>query len=318
MQGNTIALIIRIDTTAPIISASIDNGGIANKEVQIGIDGATSAYYRDSAGNIINIDGSCVISNNGSYTVIAKELVGNESSYKFSIDSVVDVRTQPLIKSGQIITEQVSFSFNERVTTELWFNNEPIEFLSNLSDAGSYRLRAVDELGNAYEVEWIIIAPIANSYDFEIPKDYQARLIKDDNVVSISNSVKLSKDGLYTLELAKDDFTYSIEFTVDTVAPTVTITQEKNQVTFSKADKEGVVYTLYLNGEEIKCSPNSTFTERGNYRLIVTDELGNFNSYEWELDYINTYVIVVIVIASVTVLGIVIGVLIYRRRQSVR
>lgn len=318
MQGNTIAFIIRIDTTAPIISASIDNGGIANKEVQIEIDGAASAYYRDSAGNVINIDGSCVISNNGSYTIIAKDLVGNESSYKFSIDSVVDVRTQPLIKSGQIFTEQVSFSFNERVTTELWFNNEPIEFLSNLSDAGSYRLRAVDELGNAYEVEWIIIAPIANSYDFEIPKDYQARLIKDDNVVSISNSVKLSKDGLYTLELAKDDFTYSVEFTVDTVAPTVTITQEKNQVTFSKADKDGVVYTLYLNGEEIKCSPNSTFTERGNYRLIVTDELGNSNSYEWKLDYINTYGIVVIVIASVTVLGIVIGVLIYRRRQSVR
>lgn len=318
MQGNSVELIIRIDLTAPIINVSIDNGGISNKDVQIKIGGASSAYYRDSAGNVINIDCSCVISDNGSYTVVAKDLVGNESTYKFSIDSVVGVNMQPLIQSGQIVTEQVSFSFNEQVISELWFNGELIEFSSKLSEAGSYRLKAEDELGNVFEVEWIIIAPIANSYDFEIPKDYKASLMKDGNVISISNTVKLSDDGLYSLELTKDDFTYSIEFTVDTVAPTVTITQEKNQVTFSKADKEDVVYTLYLNGEEIKCSPNSTFTERGNYKLVVTDNLGNSNTYEWKLDYINTYGIVVIVAAAVAVLGIVIGILLYRKRQTVR
>ena len=111
---------------------------------------------------------------------------------------------------------------------------------------------------------------------------------------------------------------YVLEFVVDTVAPTVKITQEKKQVVFSAADKENVTYELYLDGELVSCKPNEPIIERGNYKLIVTDELGNSSEYTFSLDYINTYGIIVIALGAGLVLAAVVGMIVYRKRQSVK
>ena len=316
--GNTAALTIVIVMTAPKIVASVESGAASRESVYVSIEGATQAYYRNQSGDVINIDSSCVLSENGDYTIVAKDLVGNESIYKFTIDTFVEVDIKPLIVSGQIVTEPMTFKFNENVKSTLWFNGVETVYSSRISEHGEYRLRAEDELGNVFDIEWTILEPIANFYEFDIPDGFEARLLSDETFAPVQGAVKLDKDGEYMIEFSHEDYSYTIVLTVDTVAPTVEITQKKNQISFSKADKDNVTYTLYLNGNEIKGSPNSTITECGKYTLVVTDELGNQSTYTFELNYINTFGIVVIVIGCVVLLAIIIGVLVYRGRLSVK
>lgn len=318
VHGNVAEFTINIILTAPKIVASVADGAASRESVHVSVEGATQAYYRNQSGDLIDIDSSCVLSENGDYTIVAKDLVGNESTYKFTIDTFVEVDIKPLIVSGQIVTEPMTFKFNENVKSTLWHNGAEAIYSSKLSDNGDYRLRAEDELGNVFEIEWTIIAPIANSYEFDIPDGFDVRLLADETFVPVQGTVKLDKDGEYLVEFSCEDYSYTLELTVDTVAPTVEITQKKNQISFSKADKENVTYTLYLNGNEIKGSPNSTITECGKYTLVVTDELGNQSIYNFELNYINTFGIVVIVIGCVVLLAIIIGIFVYRGRLSVK
>ncbi len=158
----------------------------------------------------------------------------------------------------------------------------------------------------------------ANNYLITAPDDYQIFVAKDGNDYAVGVSVELKDNGNYSLVFSNGENEFALDLTVDTVAPEIEITQEKNQVVFSKANKDNVTYMLYRNGELVNCSPNSIITERGNYELIVTDALGNESVYYFELDYINVYGIVVIALGAVVALAVVIGVIVYRRKQSIK
>ena len=96
------------------------------------------------------------------------------------------------------------------------------------------------------------------------------------------------------------------------------ITQEKTNVIINNPSKENVTYELTLNGKPINFSLGNELTATGKYILTVTDEYGNQSIYNFELNYINVYGIIVIVIASILVVAIVLAIIITRRRQGVR
>ncbi len=108
---------------------------------------------------------------------------------------------------------------------------------------------------------------------------------------------------------------YDLTLTVDTVAPTVEITQEKNQVVVGSANKENVTYLLLCDGKEVAFAPGQAITENGEYILTVTDELGNVSQYTFTLNYINTFGIIVIVVLCLLAAAA-IGVVLYSRMHQ--
>lgn len=319
VRGNTVDFVLNIDKTAPIITANIENGAVTKEQVHISIEGAARAYYKAVSGEIIDIDTLCDISEEGSYTITATDVVGNQSTFKFKIDSSVDFLTVPAIIPGQIIASDVSFNFNEKVTTVLMLNEEEIPFAAHLSTAGQYRLSILDEVGNICELDFTIVAPAAQRYDIPIPSDFTVEATKDGEYFEVGDALQLSDDGAYSFVfygLHGDQ--YELELKVDTSVPKVEITQSRNQVTFSAANKENVTYELYLDGELVSCSPNTPITQRGSYRLVVYDDLGNMSIYVFTLNYINVYGLVVIGLAVLVAMIIFIGIIVYRKRQSVR
>ena len=104
--------------------------------------------------------------------------------------------------------------------------------------------------------------------------------------------------------------------TVDNTVPTVTITQERKSVLIGGVQKEGVTYKLYKDGKQVDF--RQTITAVGNYRLVVEDEIGNMNEYDFSLHYLNAASIALIVIAVVLVV-VFLGVLILLRvRQKIK
>ena len=265
------------------------------------------------------IENECTWSESGTYTIIATDIAGNESRYRFTIDDVVEVTTSPMLMPGQIVSEAVTFDFDEEAVKFVTLNGITIDYRNTFREVGQYTLTATDEQGNVYSTNWTIIPAKANAYDISASEGYT--IISgtlNGEAISVENGIDLSKDGVYSFVFSGEGGEYVLEFVVDTVAPTVEIIQEKKQVVFSAADKENVTYELYLDGELVSCKPNEPIIERGNYKLIVTDELGNSSEYTFSLDYINTYGIIVIALGAGLVLAVVVGMIVYRKRQSIK
>ena len=318
--GNKAEVALVIDQTAPVITASVENGGITKNVVTIQTEGAD--LIRLSSTKLdepVVLEKECTWSESGTYTIIATDIAGNESRYRFTIDDVVEVTTSPMLMPGQIVSEAVTFDFDEEAVKFVTLNGVTIDYRNTFREAGQYTLTATDEQGNVYSTSWTIIPAKANAYDISASEGYT--IISgtlNGEAISVENGIDLSKDGVYSFVFSGEGGEYVLEFVVDTVAPTVKITQEKKQVVFSAADKENVTYELYLDGKLVSCKPNEPIIERGSYKLIVTDELGNSSEYIFSLDYINTYGIIVIALAASLVLAAVIGMIIYRKHQSVK
>jgi len=318
IYGNRTTIVVVIDKTAPKIVANVENNGSTADDVTVSIEEAKVAYYRLN-GVRTDFDTTCLISGAGKYTIYAEDLAGNSSSYSFTIDNAVSYQSSPSIVSGQILTSDISFKFDEKVATTLVKDGENIEYKSLIKDVGNYVLTATDELGNVLSINFIILPESARNYAFEVPSGYTVSAKRDGADFSVENYIEIYDDGVYSFVFSNEiDEKFEIEITVDTVAPKVEITQEKKQVIFSDADKENVIYELYKDGERVDAKPNKAITERGNYTLIVSDELGNVTTYNFKLDYLNTYSIVVICFALVVVSVVLIGALIYRKKQAIK
>ena len=318
--GNKAVVSLVIDQTAPVISASVENGGITKDVVTIQVEDASSTRLTSSKlDEPLFIENECTWSESGTYTIIATDIAGNESRYRFTIDDVVEVTTSPMLMPGQIVSEAVTFDFDEEAVKFVTLNGITIDYRNTFREVGQYTLTATDEQGNVYSTNWTIIPAKANAYDISASEGYT--IISgtlNGEAISVENGIDLSKDGVYSFVFSGEGGEYVLGFVVDTVAPTVEITQEKKQVVFSTADKENVTYELYLDGELVSCKPNEPIIERGNYKLIVTDELGNSSEYTFSLDYINTYGIIVIALGAGLVLAAVVGMIVYRKRQSIK
>ncbi len=126
----------------------------------------------------------------------------------------------------------------------------------------------------------------------------------------------MTEKGNYELLFEGTGGTFSLALTVDNTVPTVTITQERKSVLIGGVQKEGVTYKLYKDGKQVDF--RQTITAVGNYRLVVEDEIGNMNEYDFSLHYLNAASIALIVIAVVLVV-VFLGVLILLRvRQKIK
>lgn len=324
--GNVVEIILYVDYTAPVIALDgVEPDGITGQNVTVSIDEFKTAYYQIySSSERIALTESTIFSVAGKYTVVAEDHAGNRSSVTFTIDGDLSVVVSPVILQGQIITGGIEFKFNEKMSSSLLVrdNGEPIAFNGGkITDAGVYSLTVTDLYGNSAEYSWTILPTAARSYAFELPKDFTISVLKDGSVyigAVAGNRVELTDNGEYELTFASGDVAYTVAVIVDNVKPTVEITQEKNKVVISQPSKKNVTFELTLNGEAVNFEIGKALTAVGDYILTVTDEYGNTAVYTFTLQYMNTFSILVIVIAIIAVIGIAAIMIVTRLRQKVK
>lgn len=321
-HGNKANFQIIIDRTPPvIILEGVDPKGATRESVKIIVSEDDSAYYRVNGVNEnYQFVVSCVVEEEGAYTVTVKDAVGNSASVTFTIDKSVSVKPSISLFENQVLTESLSFTFGEPVTATLIKNGERMQYArGTISDEGVYVLEVTDDVGNVSRYSWTLLKRRAREYSFTFDDTlYAVSVTRDGAFAAVvqGDKINLTEQGNYELLFEGIDGTFTLMLTVDNTVPTVTITQEKNSVLIGGIQKEGVTYKLYKDGKEVEF--RQTITAVGDYRLVVEDEIGNMSEYDFSLHYLNAAAIALIVIAVVLVVGF-IGVLVALRiRQKIK
>lgn len=329
MQGNVIEVIFIIDKTAPTIELTgVEPKNTTKNDVKVVVDGAVSTYYTLSGtSGKTSFVKDILLNQSGSYTIVASDLVGNERTTTFKIDKEVSATVTPgIVADGQILSDGVSFQFQENMQSiTLYKDGAELAYRTGkISEPGNYVMIVEDLIGNVREWSWSIISATAQDYVLEMPHEYNVSVLLSGNVVSdavVDGRISLNQNGYYVLsfEHVQDSaLNYSVELVVDRIPPTVEIEVGKSQVVIKNPSKDNLSYELYKDKKKIDFSIGQTLTGVGKYKLIVYDELGNKATYEFELNYVNNFGIIVIVIACVFIIVATILIIRSRRRQRIK
>lgn len=325
-SGNRASFNIIIDRTAPeIIVLGAIAGGDTRSDVQVVINGFTEAYFRvGGVSEKFALGADFTFTDEGEYTVIAKDLAGNEATAAFVIDKSVAVTPSRELAAGQIITGGVSFAFGEAVTATLEKDGAKSTYTrGSITDEGHYTFTVRDRLGNVKEFVFTVLPSRNRSYVFDFAEYCAVSVLRDGAVVSgvvDGNTVRLTETGVYSLRFlsAVAGESFDLTLTVDTLAPSVKITQEKKKITVSEPSKDDLTYTLFKDGKQVSFTYGDSITGTGDYRLEVTDSLGNTAEYTFKLHYINGAGIAFIVLACVIVFIFAVVVAVVRVLRRIR
>lgn len=223
--------------------------------------------------------------------------------------------------------EQLKFEVPNDVTANLYCNGNLVEQWDQLRDPGNYVLQ-IKNTGNeqsAYEFT-ILSDAVNNLEEFWAPKGFEIDFIQlnGENLTLIySDYFKFSVDGRYRIGWKNEEIekNYVVEFTLDRVAPTVTLNgvignAASCAVTLSDLEAgAGVAYEV--DGEYHDWSEGEELTVPGEYRLAVFDAAGNYTMYEFT---IHTYLNGSAYMALGMIFGAVIALFIYSRwlRKNMR
>ncbi|MDE6059366.1 MAG: hypothetical protein K2G44_04915 [Clostridia bacterium] len=323
--GNDVQLTFIIDFTPPEIELHSDlelnAKGATRGNVKVSVSDYLSATY-SLDGYVQDFTDEILLDEEGRYTITAKDYAGNITTRTFSIDRSVDVTLSKPLLPGQFITDNISFAFNEPMgEIVLTADGGAIAFKGGtIKEAGKYALTAYDSLGNSVEFSFEILPKTAREFVLTVPEGYAVTALLDGSVVNVleGNLLCLTRDGRYVLEFDGPDGAYMLNLTVDSVAPTAEIVKSGHQITIEALSKENVTVEVYRNGKLINYSIGKALTEKGDYRVVLTDAYGNSNTYEVSLQYVNVAGIVCIVLACVVVAGAAVGLVVMRKRQGVR
>ena len=130
----------------------------------------------------------------------------------------------------------------------------------------------------------------------------------------------LDKSGVYEIAVTVNGKDYTFTVKVDATAPALTLTGVEN----SGSTKGGVILSdptekatveVYRDGEKVEYELGDELTEVGQYRVVLTDELGNSTEYAFEILYsVNGGAIALLVIAVLVVIGVVVTAVIMRKK----
>ncbi len=323
-SGNERKLVLVIDKTAPvIILEGVVEDGATNELVTVHFEDYSLIYYRyNNSDKIATYDG-VRFDAEGSYNIIALDLVGNSVNVSFVIDKHVDVTPSIAFVDGQFITGAVSFTFGESVTAMLAHDgNENLYTRGEIVALGDYALTVTDEVGNVKTFNWSILPEKARSYSINVPDGFTVSIELNGQVVDAvidGDMLSLTENGNYKLSFVNANSNWQLELCVDNVAPSVQFENTRKSVIISQPNKENMTYTLYYNGAQTTFNLKNSveLTKVGNYRLVCVDEVGNITEYIFELNYLSDISIALICVVSALVVVVIVALVVFRFKRKI-
>ncbi|MCL2061502.1 MAG: hypothetical protein FWH03_02645 [Firmicutes bacterium] len=318
--GNTLTLRVIIHTAPPEIRLDgVSAGGVTNGSVTVRFENHVTAHLTDNAGRVIReVNSGAEFSEHGDYRIRAEDFAGNQSFAAFSIKKQVNFLAS--VPSGALVGEEVSIEFfDELHTHEVTLNGAPLTPNLRYAAAGHYEIFAEDAVGNALHFNFTIIPPRSQSFTLDVPSGFSVHSVILDGanlgIFGEAQQLVLEAEGLYALTFvnAANGAAFSLEVTIDDTPPTVSIAQDGGVVVISDPSKQNIQVLLERNGQAVAYTMGERLSDVGTYRLTITDDVGNVNTYEFEIIYrLNTAAIVLIVLACV--IGAAVLILIIRAR----
>ncbi|MCM1395746.1 MAG: hypothetical protein NC132_06560 [Corallococcus sp.] len=324
VAGNTCALTFVIDKTAPdcIIKsesgAVLKTGTVTNQSVSFE-SGEQDVVITYSLKNETQqeYNGGLII-DEGRYTVIVVDKVGNQSTASITIDKSVAV--QGIAKSGQIYSDSANITFSENVVTKMTFNGEPMDYPKNgrFTTDGQYTLTATDNYGNSETWVFEIVRKNCQTFTHEIDGFDIAVTLDGEQIpiedVSDDSALTLTQTGNYFLVFSKKgEECFTLELSIHNTPPKLEYECDGRSAMAQVAVKGNYTVALVKDGKQINYELGNVIKNNGNYTLTVTDEYGNVSECSFVINYLNGFGIAVIVIISL-VFAVVVFLLIRSRR----
>ena len=262
-----------------------------------------------------------LITEEGCYRITATDAAGNVTEVSFTIDKsvnfVADVYDNAIVNS-------MTFTANENLTVSVTKDGEIVayKFGDTLTAAGNYTATLTDELGNSKTFNFTITEPLVQKFfhNFDNVSGLDKVSVNGEETRLNYGDLMLDKSGVYEIAVTVNGKDYIFTVTVDATAPAATLTGVENggttkgAVTLSDLTEKATV-EIYKGGEKIEYSLGDELTEVGQYRIVLTDELGNSAEYTFEILYsVNGGAIALIVIAILVVVGVIVTVVIMRKK----
>ena len=337
--GNLRTVEFLIDRTAPAFELSTDDEVTKDDVAVMLTDLSDIASYQLTtdgrrAKNFV-LDTVNTFAEEASYRLTLADALGNSATAEFRIRRSIDYVLS--IPEGFIASGAVTLSLRQAATVLAMRNGERIDTAAengaySFTVDGVYSLSLTDDLGNVAELAFSIKEnPYTARFEYTIPRDSTYKLTRDGIVLAQEEYVQgdkivADKDGKYTLTLRRGGRTGIYNFIVDTALPVLILNGEeyrpgdalprfKSDFTIG-ANKSGCTIEVFFNGVSIPYSTDAQ-SANGEYRIVITDALGNVAEYVFHKDFtFNAGSIVLFAVAGTTVALVVL--LIIRRRIKMR
>jgi len=277
--GNVTTITFEIDKVAPTVTG-VTNGWNYKEKVTVGFNEGTAMLNGAAFASGTEID------QDGMYTLVVTDAVGNVTTVSFKIDSEDPIVTG--VTTGGIYKGNVTVNFNEG-TAKL--NGAAFISGTQVVQDGVYTLVVTDAAGNETTITFEIdkLAPtvtgVTNNGDYKEAvtvtfNEGTATL----NSAPFASGTEIDQDGVYTLVVtdAAGNVT-TMNFKIDQSPPVVTGVVD-GQVYNGKVTVSFNEGTATLNG--VSFASGTAIIQDGTYTLVVTDEAGNVTTVSFEIDKI--------------------------------
>ncbi|WP_179086835.1 S-layer homology domain-containing protein [Paenibacillus odorifer] len=273
--GNVTTINFEIDTTAPKIKG-VSEGGVY-KSVTPSFNEGTAQLNGTAYMSGTRID------QDGVYTLVVTDTVGNVTTVNFEIENVAPIVTG--VMEGGIYISVVP-SFNEG-TAQL--NGTTYTSGTKIDQDGVYTLVVTDAAGNVTMVKFIIdrTAPTVTGVVYGVSYNTDRTITFNEGTATLNgdpfaSGETVSAEGDYTLIVtdAVGNVT-TVSFTIHKTGPTVT------GVVYGSSYNTDRMITFNtgiatLNGDSF--ASGSEVSAEGDYTLIVTDAMGNVTTIAFTID----------------------------------
>ncbi|MFJ7734765.1 S-layer homology domain-containing protein [Lysinibacillus sp. NPDC097287] len=142
--GNVTTVNFTIDTTAPSVTG-VSDGEVYKNKVTVGFNEGTATL------NGVTFASGMEINQDGSYTLVVTDAVGNVTTVSFEIDTKAPIITG--VTAGEVYKAKVAPIFNEGTAT---LNGATFTSGTEIDQDGDYELIVTDDAGNVTKIKFII------------------------------------------------------------------------------------------------------------------------------------------------------------------
>ena len=226
----------------------------------------------------------------GVYSVKITDYADNSSEVNFSIDKVVDYSVNVNDKG---LANSVTITGNEEVFVSLVKDDAVLDYVlgTELTTPGKYSVTIQDLLGNLESFTFIIIEPKQNTftYNFDDVPGFEKVMMNGTEKRLNYGTLELFEEGVHEVGVVVGGKTYTFTLEIDATAPTLTLNgvenggKTKEIVTITDISETSDV-KVYLDGKDIAYKHGDILKAAGKYKVVATDECGNFNEYTFEIE----------------------------------
>lgn len=258
---------------------------------------------------------------NGSYIPLDGTRSGYDKDQHCFVNYVGSLSFTSNIPNGAMISKNqtVSFDLPTGLTGILYRNGDAVTDadLTNINQTGNYLLE-VGSHAASDTFAFQIVGDMNNSLrELQLPPSFTFDYVNLNNetlTTTFTNYTELLEDGVYEVRWSCREIgiSYNLNFTLDTVAPTLALPEVTNGEAHSKVTFADLEQGAYVVAEEKKTGEVKTLNlataeleDPGTYHLTVYDQAGNSTSYNFTIHfYLNLSAFAAIGLLLAGVLGL--------------